>query len=85
MLFAFPSGAVGNAVSKATNELIIPNYKQTWGNVRKLADAPEAVRHLSFKIQGFRARREDGTLSGPDHGAGRDTTRTGTAPTGAGA
>ncbi len=40
MLFAYPTGAVGNVVSKAMNELIIPNYKQTWGNIRKLADAP---------------------------------------------
>ena len=31
MLFAYPTGAVGNVVSKGVNELIIPNYKQTWG------------------------------------------------------
>lgn len=85
LVFAHPAGPAGNVVSEATNELVIPNFKQTWGNVRKLADVPEAARHLSFKIQGFRARREDGTLSGPDHGAGRDSTRTGTAPAGAGA
>jgi arsenite oxidase large subunit len=53
MLFAFPSGAVGNVVSKATNELIIPNYKQTWGNIRKLADAPTATWHLSFKTEEY--------------------------------
>ncbi len=51
MLFAYPTGAVGNAVSKGVNELIIPNYKQTWGNIRKLADAPEITRHLSFKSE----------------------------------
>ncbi len=34
---------------QGVNELIIPNYKQTWGDIRKLADAPENVRHLSFK------------------------------------
>jgi len=45
-------------VSKATNELVIPNFKQTWADIRKLADAPEAVRHLSFKMQGFRTQRE---------------------------
>jgi arsenite oxidase large subunit len=55
MLFAFPSGAVGNVVSKGVNELVIPNYKQTWGNIRKLADAPEATRKLSFKDQEYRA------------------------------
>ena len=49
MLFAYPTGATGNVVSKAVNELIIPNYKQTWGDIRKIADAPEVTRHLSFK------------------------------------
>ena len=54
MLFAFAAGAVGNAVSKGVNELVIPNYKQTWGNVRKLADAPDAVRKVSFTSQEYR-------------------------------
>ena len=49
MLFAFPTGVQGNVVSAGVNEFIIPNYKQTWGNIRKLADAPEGVKHLSFK------------------------------------
>jgi arsenite oxidase large subunit len=49
MLFAYPTGVQGNVVSPGVNELVIPNYKQTWGNIRKIADAPEAVRHLSFK------------------------------------
>jgi arsenite oxidase large subunit len=49
MLFANPNGVQGNVVSPGVNELIIPNYKQTWGAIRKLSDAPEAVRHLSFK------------------------------------
>jgi arsenite oxidase large subunit len=49
MLFAFPSGVVGNVINNGVNELVIPNYKQTWGNIRKIVDAPEAVRGLSFK------------------------------------
>jgi arsenite oxidase large subunit len=49
MLFGFPTGVQGNVVSKGVNELIVPNYKQTWGNIRKIADAPEGVKHLSFK------------------------------------
>jgi arsenite oxidase large subunit len=49
MQFAYPTGVQGNVVSPGVNELIIPNYKQTWGNIRKLADAPEGVKHLSFK------------------------------------
>jgi hypothetical protein len=35
------------------NELIIPNYKQTWANPRKIADAPEVTRSLSFKSQEY--------------------------------
>jgi hypothetical protein len=42
-------------VNALTNELIIPNYKQTWGNIGKIADAPEGVRHLSFKPQEYQA------------------------------
>ena len=53
MLFAYPTGVQGNVVSPGVNELIIPNYKQTWGNIRKIADAPEGVRHLTFKSQEY--------------------------------
>ena len=49
MLFAYPTGVQGNVVSAGVNEFIIPNYKQTWGNIRKLADAPEGTKHLTFK------------------------------------
>ena len=42
MLFAYPTGVQGNVVSPGVNEFIIPNYKQTWGTIRKIADAPEA-------------------------------------------
>jgi arsenite oxidase large subunit len=49
MLFANPNGVQGNVVSPGVNELVIPNYKQTWAAIRKLADAPEGVRQLSFK------------------------------------
>ena len=53
MLFAYPMGVQGNVVSPGVNEFIIPNYKQTWANVRKLADAPEAVKGLSFKSKEY--------------------------------
>ncbi len=55
MLFAYPTGPQGNVVSKGVNELIIPNYKQTWGNIRKIADAPEVTRKLSLKSLEYRA------------------------------
>ena len=55
MLFANPNGVQGNVVSPGVNEFVIPNYKQTWGNIRKLADAPEGVKHLSFKSLDYTA------------------------------
>jgi arsenite oxidase large subunit len=54
MLFGYPTGVQGNVVNAGVNELIIPNYKQTWGNIRKIADAPESVKHLSFKVQEYK-------------------------------
>jgi arsenite oxidase large subunit len=53
MLFAYPTGPMGNVVSKGVNELIIPNYKQSWGNIRKIADQPEVARHLTFKSKEY--------------------------------
>jgi len=53
MLFAYPSGVQGNVVSPGVNEFIIPNYKQTWGNIRKIASAPGNTKHLSFKSQEY--------------------------------
>ena len=55
MLFAYPTGPMGNVISKGVNEFIIPNYKQTWGNIRKIADAPEVTKSLTFKSQEYRA------------------------------
>ena len=34
MLFAYPTGVQGNVVNAGVNELVIPNYKQTWGDIR---------------------------------------------------
>jgi len=55
MLFGYPTGVQGNVVNAGVNELIIPNYKQTWGNIRKIADAPQSVKHLSFKSKEYSA------------------------------
>jgi arsenite oxidase large subunit len=46
---------VGNAINAGTNELIVPNYKQTWANIRKIADAPDGVKHLTFKSSEYQA------------------------------
>lgn len=55
MLFGFPTGVQGNVTSAGTNELIIPNYKQTWGTIRKISDAPRSVTHLTFKSKEYRS------------------------------
>ncbi len=49
MLFGAPSGTQGNVVNGGVNELILPNYKQAWANIRKIADAGPATAKLSFK------------------------------------
>jgi arsenite oxidase large subunit len=55
MLFGAPTGTQGNVINAGVNELILPNYKQTWANIRKISDAPAAVRHLSFKSKEYTA------------------------------
>ncbi len=54
MLFANPMGVQGNVVSPGVNELVIPNYKQTWANIRKIAAAPGSARATSFKSWEYR-------------------------------
>jgi arsenite oxidase large subunit len=53
MRFADPAGVQGNVVSAGVNEFVIPNYKQTWGNIRKIADAPANVKGLTFKSEEY--------------------------------
>ncbi|HEY0837138.1 MAG TPA: arsenate reductase (azurin) large subunit [Azospirillum sp.] len=48
MLFIAPTGQVGNVISKGTNELMIPNYKNVWANIRRIGRAPGAD-GMSFK------------------------------------
>lgn len=55
MLFGAPSGTQGNVINPGTNELILPNYKQTWASIRKISKAPAAVAHLSFKSKEYKA------------------------------
>ena len=55
MLFGFPTGVQGNVTSAGTNELVIPNYKQTWGDIRKISDAPRNVAHLTFKSKEYQS------------------------------
>jgi arsenite oxidase large subunit len=55
MLFAYPTGVQGNVVNAGVNELIIPNYKQTWADIRKIASASETTKRLSFKSPEYKA------------------------------
>lgn len=54
MLFAYPTGVQGNVVNAGTNDLLVPNYKQTWANIRKLASAPDSINHVSFKDPSYK-------------------------------
>jgi len=49
MLFGYPTGVQGNVTNAGVNELVIPNYKHNWGNIRKISSAPANVKGLSFK------------------------------------
>ena len=40
MLFAYPTGVVGNVVNDGVNEVIIPNYKQTWACLLYTSPSP---------------------------------------------
>ncbi|MEP3278584.1 MAG: arsenate reductase (azurin) large subunit [Stappiaceae bacterium] len=55
MLFAAPNGTQGNVINNGVNELILPNYKQTWADIRKFADAPATVSHMSFKSKEYKS------------------------------
>ncbi len=54
MLFGSPRGTQGNVVGEGVNELVIPVYKQTWADIRKISDVPEAARGISFKSKEYR-------------------------------
>jgi len=53
MVFGSPSGSQGNVTNPGVNELVLPDYKHTWANIRKLADAPASTRHVSFKSKEY--------------------------------
>ena len=53
MVFGSPAGSQGNVVNPGVNELVLPNYKHTWGNIRKLADATPAARAVTFKSKEY--------------------------------
>ena len=56
MIFGSPKGAQGNVIGEGVNELVIPVYKQTWADIRKLSDTPAAARRMSFKALEYKVR-----------------------------
>ncbi|MEJ2000586.1 MAG: arsenate reductase (azurin) large subunit, partial [Maritimibacter sp.] len=55
MVFGSPAGSQGNVVNPGVNELVLPDYKHTWGNIRKLANATPQARSVSFKSKEYKA------------------------------
>ena len=54
MLFGSPRGTQGNVVNEGVNELIIPVYKQTWADIRRISDTPMVARGISFKSKEYK-------------------------------
>ncbi|WP_223427769.1 arsenate reductase (azurin) large subunit [Tateyamaria pelophila] len=55
MVFGSPAGSQGNVVNPGVNELNLPDYKHTWGNIRKLANATPQAKAVSFKSKEYKA------------------------------
>ena len=55
MVFGSPAGSQGNVVSPGVNELVLPDYKHTWGNIRKIANATLRVKAVSFKSKEYKS------------------------------
>jgi arsenite oxidase large subunit len=55
MVFGSPAGSQGNVVNPGVNELVLPDYKHTWGNIRKVANATPRAKSVSFKSKEYKA------------------------------
>jgi len=55
MVFGSPAGSQGNVVNPGVNELVLPNYKHAWGNIRKIANATPQSKAVSFKSKEYKA------------------------------
>ncbi|WP_104016979.1 arsenate reductase (azurin) large subunit [Roseovarius nitratireducens] len=49
MVFGSPAGSQGNVVNPGTNELVLPNYKHCWGDIRKISNATHETAGITFK------------------------------------
>jgi len=55
MVFGSPAGSQSNVVNPGVNELVLPDYKHTWGNIRKVANATPRSKSVSFKSKEYKA------------------------------
>jgi len=49
MMFGYPNGVQGDLISEWTDRNIIPYYKGTWANIRRVGENPAYLRDVSFK------------------------------------
>jgi arsenite oxidase large subunit len=55
MVFGSPAGSQGNVINPGVNELVLPDYKHTWGNIRKVANATPRSKSVSFKSKEYKS------------------------------
>ena len=48
------NGCAGQCRQRRHQRADLPNYKQTWADIRKLARRRRGVKHLSFKAQEYK-------------------------------
>lgn len=53
MLFGYFNGIQGDVVTEAVDRNVVPNYKQTWGNIRRVGAMAEYQKTVSFKRRRF--------------------------------
>ncbi|MDO6731439.1 arsenate reductase (azurin) large subunit [Marinovum sp. 2_MG-2023] len=49
MVFGSPAGSQGNVVNPGVNELVLPDYKHCWGDIRKVSNATRETAGITFK------------------------------------
>jgi len=54
MLFAYPFGVAGDVTTDAVDENVVPYYKGTWADIRRVGSIDEFKRTVSFKSRRFR-------------------------------
>ena len=54
MLFAYPFGVAGDVTTDAVDENVIPYYKGTWADIRRVGSIDDYQRTVSFKSRRYR-------------------------------